>query len=163
MYKDALKTLERKFGQPQAVVTAYLDKLANVPPVKMHNSESIISYSATVSSLVGVFRSPNYVQDLSSASLLGQAVQKLPPNMEEAWSMHTVKRSLDRPTLIDFNDWLKDKAEAHERMKTASGKVKGDENVPTPQLRPRQLPKFLPQRPQQTMGKRKPKTCRRIV
>ena len=129
MYKDARKTLERKFGQPQAVVTAYLDKLANVPPVKMHNSESIISYSATVSSLVGVFRSLNYVQDLSSASLLGRAVQKLPPNMKEAWSMHTVKRSLDRPTLIDFNDWLKDKAEAHERMKTASGKVKGDENV----------------------------------
>ena len=128
MYKDALKTFERKFGQPQAVVTAYLDKLANVPPVKMHNSESIISYSATVSSLVGVFRSLNYNQDLSSASLLGQAVQKLPPNMKEAWSMHTVKRSLDRPTLIDFNEWLKDKAEAHERMKTASGKTKSDEN-----------------------------------
>ena len=128
MYKDALKTLERKFGQPQAVVTAYLDKLANVPPVKMHNSESIISYSATVSSLVGVFRSLNYNQDLSSASLLGQAVQKLPPNMKEAWSMHTVKCKLDRPTLIDFNEWLKDKAEAHERMKTASGKPKSDEN-----------------------------------
>ena len=29
MYKDALKTLERKFGQPQTVVSAYLDKLAN--------------------------------------------------------------------------------------------------------------------------------------
>ena len=27
MYRDALKTLERKFGQPQAVVTAHLDKL----------------------------------------------------------------------------------------------------------------------------------------
>ena len=70
MYKDALKTLERKFGQPQTVVSAYLDKLANYPPVKMHNSDSIISYSATVSSLVGVFRSLNYLQDLSSASLM---------------------------------------------------------------------------------------------
>ena len=99
MYKDALKTLERKFGQPQAVVTAYLDKLANVPPGKMHNSKSITSYSATLSSLVGVFRSLNYNQDLSSASLVGQAVQKLPPNMKQAWSMHTVKRSLHRPTL----------------------------------------------------------------
>ena len=66
---------------------------------------------------------------MSSASLLGQAEQKLPPKMKEAWSMHTVKRNLDRPTLIDFNDWLKDKAEAHERMKTAAGKVKVDENV----------------------------------
>ena len=49
--------------------------------------------------------------------------------MKEAWSIHPVKRRLDRPTLIDFNDWVKDKAEAHERMKTASGKVKRDENV----------------------------------
>ena len=129
MYRDALKTLERKFGQPQAVVTAYLDKLANIPPVKMHISDSIISYSTTVSSLVGVFRYLYYNQDLSSASLLGQAVQKLALNMKEAWSMHTVKRNLDRPTLVDSNDWLKDKAEAHERMKTASGKTKVDENT----------------------------------
>ena len=128
MYRDALKTLERKFGKPQAVVTAYLEKLANFPPVKMHNSESIISYSATICSLVGVFRSLNYVRDLSSASLLGQAVQKLPPNMKEAWSLHTVRRTLDRPTLVDFNDWLKDKAEAHERMKSLPNKAKPEES-----------------------------------
>ena len=128
MYRDTLKTLERKFGQPQAVVTAYLDKLASFSPVKMHNSESIISYSAIFCSLVGVFRSLNYVQDLSSASLLGQAVQKLPPNMKEAWSLHTVRRTLDRPTLIDFNDWLKDKAEAHERMKFPPNKAKPEES-----------------------------------
>ena len=128
MYRDALKTLERKFGQPQAVVTAYLEKLANFPPVKIHNSESIISYSATICSLVGVFRSLNYVQDLSSASLLGQAVQKLPPNMREAWLLHTVRRTLDKPRLIDFNDWLKDKAEAHERMKSRPNKAKPEES-----------------------------------
>ena len=127
MYKDARKTLERKFGQPQTVVSAYLDKLANYPPVKMHNSDSIISYSAAVSSLVGVFRSLNYLRDLSSASLLGQAVHKLSPNLKEAWSMNTVKRNLDRPTLIHFNDWLKEKAEAHERMKAAFRKPRSEE------------------------------------
>ena len=41
--------------------------------------------------------------------------------------MHKVKRDLSRPTLIDFNDWLKDKAEAHERMKSATGKPKVEE------------------------------------
>ena len=38
MYKDALKTLERKFGQPQAVVSAHLKKLSSFPPLKLHNS-----------------------------------------------------------------------------------------------------------------------------
>ena len=45
MYKDALRTLERKFGQPQAVVSAHLDKLSSFSPLKMHNSDNIINYS----------------------------------------------------------------------------------------------------------------------
>ena len=62
MYRDALKTLEIKFGQPQAVVTAHLDKLSNYPPVKMHNSDSIINFATTISGLVGVFRSLFIIQ-----------------------------------------------------------------------------------------------------
>ena len=131
MYQDALKTLERKFGQPHAVVSAHLEKLNSFPPLKMHNSDNIIAYSAAISALVGVFRSLKYEHDLSSAALLGQAVQKLPPNMKEAWSMNTVKKNLSRPTLLDFNNWLKDKAEAHERMKVSSGKTKSDESPAT--------------------------------
>ena len=42
MYKDALCTLEPKFGQPQAVLNAHLDKLNSFPPLKMHNSDNII-------------------------------------------------------------------------------------------------------------------------
>ena len=61
--------------------------------------------------------------------MLGQAVQKLPPNMKEAWSLHTVRQTLDRPTLIDFNDWLKDKAEAHESMKSLPNKAKPGEST----------------------------------
>ena len=69
-----------------------------------------------------------YEHDLSSAAQLGQAVQKFPPNMKEAWSMHTVKNDWSLITLLDFNDWLKDKAEAHERMKISTTKPKNDES-----------------------------------
>ena len=131
MYQDALKTLERKFGQPQAVVSAHLDKLKNFPPLKMHNSDNVIEFSATISAMVGVFRPLKYEHDLSSAALMGQAVQKLPPNMKEAWSLHTVKKDWSRPTLLDFNEWLKDKAEAHERIKVSSAKPKADESAST--------------------------------
>ena len=75
MYKDALKTLERNFRQPQAVVSAHLDKFSSFPPLKMHNSDNIINYSATISSLVGVFRSLSYDSDLESASHLNTAMQ----------------------------------------------------------------------------------------
>ena len=79
MYKDALKTLERKVGQPQAVFSSHLDKLSSFPPLKMHNSYNIINCSATISSFVGVFKSLSYDSDLKSDSLLNTAVQKLPP------------------------------------------------------------------------------------
>ena len=129
MYKNALRTLERKFGQPQAVVSAHLDKLSNFLPLKTHNSDNIINYSAAISSLVGVFKSLSYDADLKSASLLNQAVQKLPPNMKESWSLFTVKKHWVKPTLLDFNYWLKEKAEAHDLMKQSATKAKPEENI----------------------------------
>ena len=43
--------------------------------------------------------------------------------------MHTVKNYWSRPTLLDFNEWLKDEAEAHERMKVSTTKPKNDESA----------------------------------
>ena len=116
MYTEALKTLEKNFGQPQAVVGAYSGKLATYPAVKMHSSESIICYASTISSLVNVFQSLFYKSGLRSASLVNQAVSKLPPNMREGWCLHTVKRNLYRRKFLDFNTWLRGKSEAYDRM-----------------------------------------------
>ena len=128
MYKDALRTLERIFGQPQAVLSAHFDKLSNFPPLKMHKSDNIIKYSAAISSLVGVFESLSYDAVLKSASLIDQVVQKLPPDMKESWSLFTVKKHWVNPTLLDFNDWLKEKAKAHDLMKQSATKAKPEEN-----------------------------------
>ena len=45
--------------------------------------------------------------------------------------MHTVKKHWLKPTLLDFNEWLKEKAEAHYRMKVLNirGKVDDSSNV----------------------------------
>ena len=60
LYKNALATLQRKFGQPHAVVGAHLDNLSNLLPLKMHNSENVISFSSTISGLVAVFKSLSF-------------------------------------------------------------------------------------------------------
>ena len=78
LYNDALATLQRKFGQPHAVVGAHLDKLSNFPPLKMHNSENVIGFSSAISGLVAVFKSLSFNDDLKSVNLLNQAVSKLP-------------------------------------------------------------------------------------
>ena len=126
-YKNALKTLERKFGQPQTIVAAHLEKLSNFPPLKMHNSESIISFASCISSLVAVLKSLGYEYDLKSTSVLNQVISKLPPNMKESRSLHSVKKCWRQPIVLDFNDWLRDKAEAHELMRVSQNKSRPEE------------------------------------
>ena len=98
------------------------------PALKKHNSENIINCSALISTLVGVFRSLHYVQHLPSAAVLGQAVPKLQPNLREPWAKHTFKNKWSCPTLLEFNDWLKEKVEAHGMTKITSLKPKSDGN-----------------------------------
>ena len=129
MYKDALATLQRKFGQPHAIVRAHLDKLNTFPPLKMHNSENVFSFSSAISGLVTVFKSLSFNDDLKGVNLLSQAVRKLPPNLKETWSMHTVRRNWQRPKLLDFKKWLKEKAEGHERLRVLNSKAKNEEPV----------------------------------
>ena len=90
--RTLFKTLERKFGQPQTIVGAHLDKLSNFPPLKMHNSESIISFASCISSLVAVLKSLGYEYDLKSTSVLNQVISKMPRFMKESWSLHSVKK-----------------------------------------------------------------------
>ena len=127
MYKDALKTLERTFGQPQTVVSAYVDKLANYP-----QSKCIIV--TAISAFLPLFPPGLVFSDLWTMYKICQVLpcwakpyRNIRQNLKEAWSMNTVKRNLDRPTLIQFNNWLKEKAEAHERMKVTSSKPTTDD------------------------------------
>ena len=129
MYKDALATSQRKFGQPNAIVDAHFDKLNTFPPLKMDNSENVFNFSSVMSGLLAVFKSLSINDDLKSVNLLNQAVSKLPPNLKETWSMHIVRHNWQLPTLLDFNNWLKEKAEGHERLRVLNSKAKHEEPV----------------------------------
>ena len=48
--------------------------------------------------------------------------------MKESWSLFTVKKHWVKPTLLDFNDWPKENAEAHDLMKQSATKEKPEEN-----------------------------------
>ena len=87
VYMDALKTLERKFGQPQTIVATHLEKLSNFPPLKMHNSENIISFASCISSLVAVLKSLGYEYDLKGTLFLNRVISKWPPIMKVSWSL----------------------------------------------------------------------------
>ena len=48
--------------------------------------------------------------------------------MKKSWLLFTVKKHWVKPTLLDFNDWLKQKAEAQDLMKQSANKAKTKDN-----------------------------------
>ena len=104
IYRDALRVLERKLGQPQTVVSAHLKKPNSAPPVKKHNSENFLNFASVILSLVGVFRLLSYGDDLKGTAIFNKDVCKLPPNMKESWSSYTVKRNWYCHNLLDVNE-----------------------------------------------------------
>ena len=97
----------------------------------MHNSESIINFASCISSLVAVLKSLGYEYDLKSTSVLNQVISILPPNMKDSWSLHSVKKCWRQSNVLDFNDWLRDKAEAHEFMRVSESKSRPEETLKT--------------------------------
>ena len=136
MYKDALATLQRKFGQPHAFVCVHLDKLSTFLPLKLHNSENVIIFSSGISGLVAIFKSLSFNDDLKFANLLSQAVSKLPPSSRKLGHciLLDIIGSDQHSTLLDFNNWLKEKAEGHERLRLLIPKAKDEEPVDTETL-----------------------------
>ena len=106
MYKDALKTLESKFGQPKNVITAHLEKLSSFPQLQMPNSENIISFSMTISSLVAVFSTLDYEEDSKEKRLFFKSSSfENSIKHERIVVTFVVKRNWSRPNLNDFNNW----------------------------------------------------------
>ena len=54
IYRDAHRTVELKFNQPQAVLSAHLDMFRSFPPLKMHISDKFINFSGFISSIVAI-------------------------------------------------------------------------------------------------------------
>ena len=49
--------------------------------------------------------------------------------MKESWSLFTVKKPWVKPTLLDFNDWLKEKDEAHDLVKNTATKTRTEDTI----------------------------------
>ena len=70
------------------------------------------------------FSGHSYDADLKSASLLNQAVQNLPPDMQGSCSLFAIEKHWLKATLFEFNDWLKERAEAKVLLNPNASKAK---------------------------------------
>ena len=90
--KNAIAKFAYKFGTfCKDVLKTHLSK-CTISLLKMHNSESIISFASCISSLAAVLKSLGCKYDLKKPSIMTQVVSKLPSIMKELRSLPSVKR-----------------------------------------------------------------------
>ena len=116
MYTIAWDTLTRHFGRPQIIINAQLRQIHSHPPIKPHDSAQIIKYSQIVSNCVNTLTIYNFQRDLSSQSVLNNAVRKLPPELRSKWFIHLTNMGVVDPGLTYFSTWLSNIAFVHDEM-----------------------------------------------
>ena len=103
-YHDAITELKRRFGRPQTVIAAYLDKLERWPKPSTDNPDSFISFAAFLRQLVQSFLLHEFTPDLQSSAVLRVAKEKLFPAMIIKWNKNVIRKELVNPNLIHFKD-----------------------------------------------------------
>ena len=77
IYNVSWNILVRKFGKPQMVVKAQLERIYSSPPMESYDGAAMIKLARILSSRVNVFTQFSYVGDLNSEGVLGSATRQL--------------------------------------------------------------------------------------
>ena len=76
-----MQELQKRFGKPQHVTAAYLDKLEHWPRSTIINPESFVPFAAFLRQLVQTFILHNFTSDLQPSAVLKVAKDKIAPTM----------------------------------------------------------------------------------
>ena len=92
-----------------------MEKLINYRPPTTSLPWTIVSFSTFINTITRTLQELKFEADLNSTTILKHATDKLPYSEEFKWNQFVLRRRIQQPTLEDFNQWIKEKAEAHER------------------------------------------------
>ena len=107
LYDVALAELHSHFGSPQHVVNAYIKRLESWSRVSSQDPHTLVSFTTFLKQMVQSFTDLHYTADLQSSTVLSIAKANLPHNLLTKWTEYTVKCSIEVPTLLLFQQWLK--------------------------------------------------------
>lgn len=115
--KQIIEVLRRRYGRPEDIIKAEVQKVKALPAPKEDNPISIIEFATAVQNLVVTFETLKKPNHLKNPILLEELQEKLPTTLNLLWSEYIVDRK-DELTLRVFADWLERRAEAASRRTT---------------------------------------------
>ena len=123
-YRIAWDNLSTEFGRWEVVVNSLLKRFHSYPFIKSHDAAGMIKCSLIVSSCVIVLSQYCYESDLTSESVLNNAVRKLPNELKAKLRNELTYLQRFNPRIKAmrvFNAWLKDFVEVQENLKRQFG------------------------------------------
>ena len=106
LYLEALRELERQFGDPATIVRVNLDRVLCLPAVRENDIRSLGELSTALHTAVSVLKCLHYDADLAATNNVRNVVAKLPPLV--AWKWGELKVDSDSPlTLVDLDSFLR--------------------------------------------------------
>ena len=98
--------------------SSQLAKLQNFSQIWFNDLALLVEFGHTVSSFVNISQQFGYSNDLFSSSNLDIAISKMSLDTKRRWFAFnaTPARAMRAPNLIQFNEWLQEESQIHERL-----------------------------------------------
>ena len=113
---EALSEPERRFGNPQHVVSALTKKLELWQRPQANDHATLTSYASFLRKLVQTFNAHGFYADMKSTFLVRIARDKLPWSLKMKWSEHLVDINSTFPGIEDLSHWMDRQASACEQL-----------------------------------------------
>ncbi|XP_055618958.1 uncharacterized protein LOC129764157 [Toxorhynchites rutilus septentrionalis] len=101
---QVIETLRRRYGRPELLINALLEKVRKIPAPKPDRLEGLIEYGLAVQALCDHIEAANEQAHLSNPTLLQELVGKLPADQKLMWAGY--KRCLGVVNLKTFSSYM---------------------------------------------------------
>ncbi|XP_053699404.1 uncharacterized protein LOC128746376 [Sabethes cyaneus] len=101
---QVIEALRMRYGRPELLINALLEKVRKLPAVKSERLEQLIEYGMAVQALCNHIEAANEQAHLSNPMLLQELVEKLPADQKLMWAGY--KRKFGVANLKTFSNYM---------------------------------------------------------
>ena len=103
-YVEARRLLQKEYGDPFKISTAYLNKILRWAPIRFDDNQGLKRLSIFLTKCTVAMKNISYMRVLDHAPNMQAIVSKLPANLQAKWRDHVFKKKKRESSLICFAD-----------------------------------------------------------
>ena len=117
-YKEAIKRLQRFYGDPLKVVACVMNEVRAPRPIPDGDYQGLVSYSVVLENNLNRLRSMKREHEMSNTTIMSEILRKFPRPVAEKWNEHLWSQEDDvqLQPFVEFVSWLESQRYMWERM-----------------------------------------------